>query len=1321
MLNRDAAMRKIKERMQGLKPSDLCALFLISLREKESENTGSKQAEDKYSELISDVFARFFRQTDIAGDIGNRRYAIFIAGSLTEKTIYEKINGIVQSLRLAFEENGAGEIKVTTGVYLSSIQETDYEDLSRKAEYALEMAKKNKNCHYYIYTSPDIWAEREMDQAASASSQMMLHYIDEGVRIFEAGDSLKPIYVSPGFYRRLSLDEEISNIELVQIHPDDIEAYESYAWETVRTGKPGNTCYRISPDGRNWISCRVRFLRITGGSKDRKPIIIEISHNTEGLERLKEQLDEKKEWLSFVADQTDYQLWEVDVRSRVFRMLYTNDLLEGRHNIYQDFPESLIESGRIHSGSAEAFRAFGWELLSGRMQNSGNFMIQYRQTSCYGWAAMSYHLLCDENGSPVKAIGIKEDLSYIPWQQSRFMQRRIMPSDMYSNLYCFLQANLTYDTVEKLLLEGRERIRLLQYQTYDEIIDKGISRLFSEEDVKRFRKKFNREYLLNEFDGGRCWIYEKCRIVDFDGSIRWVSIGVNLNRDQETGDVCLYAYLNRRDRRAEWEKKLQGDIQTDPYTGLYTYETTEKLIRSLLSNNRRHTCTLVQLSIEGAGELFADGWLSQKEQDIATALHVLLNTDCLAGWKDERSLLVFFPDSDTSSQIRRRLENAFSFARISLSGMREMKFIRFVAGAVSKRSDDFVLKDMLSSVAGLCVLHAGEAADTVDFCQEKETYFRNDLVPGDLNTPEESHELTTSHILTEEDKDMALECMELMLSSESAKDSLNGILCKIGQYYQADRVYILMLTEGKQIMTMLNEWVGPGKYNIQHSISGKKAASFPVIANYAVNPAQVILTRQTEDKSSWQYAIFPMESDKDSEQMLCIENPRKDMRCTALIQKLLPYLIRERKRIRDVRAQDSLLDRFFAMSDLDACMEALYSIDSDEYSSLGVMMVDVPEYDKLKELRGFEFARQFLLHISEILREAFDKSLLFHTHETEFLVLCTDVVYHSFLNLCARAKQMIGRQYTGLYRVGITWSDGVFRARDLVKKARSIMECDNPGEFSPTDLRAIQEQNYSLEKDVMAKLQAEGQMTIYIQPKIDMRDGSLMGAEALVRILDKDGKLLSHSRIIEDMEKEGTIQKLDYFVFDRMLDSMSQWQKKGYPLYPMSSNFSRYTLLNSSVLASVLAVMSRYPQVPQELIELEITETAGDFENNTFEEQIRRFGEYGLRFSLDDFGSGYSNVTMLSELKFHSVKLDRGLIKNITENTMTRMIVKDLVHICESCGMLCVAEGVENQTQADMLLEDGCICAQGFYYDRPMSLESFEEKYLRPIKKEIHK
>lgn len=1319
MLNRKEVVESIQERMQALKSAEICALFLLSVKVEDIKEEDKKADNEKSIKEVAGVLAHFFRQTDIKGYLGNGLYVVFLTGNVTGSTIYEKTAGLVQALRFASEDSWNGEAEVLAGVLLSSLKKGSYRYMFRKADYALEMARKDEKNHFYIYAEPDTQEELKQGLAAPSSSQMMFHYIDEGVRIIEAGDILRTVYVSPGFYRRLSLDNQQVKKALIQIHPDDIDDYETHVWETARSGEPGNSCYRVSLDGQNWISCRVRLLRIWAGNGERKPIIIEISHNTSGLERLKGQLDEKNAWLSFVADQTDYQLWEVDVRSRVFRMLYTDRLLTGRYDTYENFPESLIESGRIHGESAEAFRSFAGELLAGCMRNSGNFMIQYRQTSCYGWSAISYQMLCDEGGNPVKAIGIKEDLSYIPCQQSRFVQRRIMPADLYSNLYCFLQANLTVDTVEKLILEGRERIHLIQYQTYGEIIDKGISRLFSAEDVKRFRMKFSREQLLTDFERNRCWNYDRCRIVDFDGSIRWISLGVNLSRDPETRDVCLYAYLSRMDRMAEWEKNLKEEAQIDAETGLYTYDTLKNLIKNLLEQDGRQTYAVAQICIEGAEELFSNGPDDQREQDIATALHVFLNTDCLVGRKNKGNLLVFFPSCDTRSKIRRRLENAFSFVRISLSGMKEMKFLRLVAGVSVGKADECVLEDQLISVSGLCALHAGEAADMVEFCQETETYHWEGAPFEDQLNLSEPHHLELSHILTDEDKDMALECMEQMLAADNAKDSIKAVLRNIGLYYQADRVYILILTEKKQFMTMLSEWVRPGRYSIQQSVSGKRTGSFPIIANYAKHPESTVFTKRGEEEKYWQFAIFPMESEKDSEQMLCIENPRRYLERSALLDTLLPYLSREKKRFRETQVQNSPMDRFFALPNMEDCMNVLYSVNSDEYSSLGVMAVDVPEYEKVKKIRGFEYGRQLLLHISEVLQEVFDKSLLFHTKETEFLVLCTNVVYHTFLNLCARAKQMMGRQCKGLLRTGCTWSDGVFSARNLVEKACSIMECDNLEVRPETNKNSIDENNGFLEKTVMSKLETEGRMTIYLQPKINMRTGELMGAEALVRILDKNDKLLSHGRVIEEMEKEGTIQKLDYFVFDKMLDTMSQWKKMGYPMYPFSSNFSRYTLLNPSVLASALAIMSRYPHVPQEMIEIEITETAGDFENNTFEELIRRFGEHGLQFSLDDFGSGYSNVNMLAGLKFHSVKLDRSLIKNITENQMTHMIVRDLVKICDRCGMVCVAEGVENQTQADMLLEDGCICAQGFYYDRPMSLENFEKKYLRPKKKEV--
>ena len=225
-----------------------------------------------------------------------------------------------------------------------------------------------------------------------------------------------------------------------------------------------------------------------------------------------------------------------------------------------------------------------------------------------------------------------------------------------------------------------------------------------------------------------------------------------------------------------------------------------------------------------------------------------------------------------------------------------------------------------------------------------------------------------------------------------------------------------------------------------------------------------------------------------------------------------------------------------------------------------------------------------------------------------------------------------------------------------------------------------------------------------------------MGAEALARVINEKGELQPHGQVIEAMEQNGTIQELDYYVFGKVLDMLSQWKQKGYPLRPVSSNFSRNTLLNPTSLASVLAILSRYPEIHQELVELEITETAGDFENHTFSEMIRRFGEYGLRFSLDDFGSSYSNMSMLADLHFSSVKIDRSMIRNIAVNKVARTMVRDVIRICRDYGMVCVAEGVETGAQANTLLEDGGRYAQGYFYGKPMPVEEFEKRYFQAKK-----
>ena len=115
---------------------------------------------------------------------------------------------------------------------------------------------------------------------------------------------------------------------------------------------------------------------------------------------------------------------------------------------------------------------------------------------------------------------------------------------------------------------------------------------------------------------------------------------------------------------------------------------------------------------------------------------------------------------------------------------------------------------------------------------------------------------------------------------------------------------------------------------------------------------------------------------------------------------------------------------------------------------------------------------------------------------------------------------------------------------------------------------------------------------------------------------------------------------------------------------------------------------------------------------------MNRFREFGIRFGLDDFGSQYANISIFTNVRFDTVKLDRSLIAELSSNSINRMLVRDIVHICRTCGMTCVAEGVETEAQAKALMETGCMYAQGYYYGRPMPAEKFEKQYLRGEKDE---
>lgn len=248
-----------------------------------------------------------------------------------------------------------------------------------------------------------------------------------------------------------------------------------------------------------------------------------------------------------------------------------------------------------------------------------------------------------------------------------------------------------------------------------------------------------------------------------------------------------------------------------------------------------------------------------------------------------------------------------------------------------------------------------------------------------------------------------------------------------------------------------------------------------------------------------------------------------------------------------------------------------------------------------------------------------------------------------------------------------------------------------------------------------------GRFTVYFQPQIDIRTGALSGSEALVRGIDEDGTITPPAQFIEYLEESGMIRALDLFVLEQSLAQADQWRAAGLGVVPVAVNLSRTTLVHPSTLASVLAIQSRYPDLPASALELEITERGGGIETSEFQAIVERFHTCGLRLGLDDFGSQYANLPLFANVKFDTIKIDRSLIADVVENPIGQALVQDIVQICRTHHINCVAEGVENQGQLDTLRKMGCPCAQGYYYDQPLPAGVFEEKYLRRASAEREK
>ena len=249
----------------------------------------------------------------------------------------------------------------------------------------------------------------------------------------------------------------------------------------------------------------------------------------------------------------------------------------------------------------------------------------------------------------------------------------------------------------------------------------------------------------------------------------------------------------------------------------------------------------------------------------------------------------------------------------------------------------------------------------------------------------------------------------------------------------------------------------------------------------------------------------------------------------------------------------------------------------------------------------------------------------------------------------------------------------------------------------------------SLMEEQMLVRDMEGAMDnnnfcIYLQPIYNIDTNKIVSAETLIRWHHPQKGLMSPSKFIHVFEKNGFVTRLDRFAWGDACRFLSRQRDNGLEVVPISVNVSRINMYDQSFVDYMQSLLAKYDLEPW-MLRIEITESAYMDNPAQLVKVLKKLKNAGFTVLMDDFGSGYSSLNILKDLTVDVLKLDMKFIQNFERSSRASIIMESVVQMAHNLGIDTVVEGVETETQVEVLKEIGCNVVQGYYYAKPMSTE----------------
>lgn len=430
----------------------------------------------------------------------------------------------------------------------------------------------------------------------------------------------------------------------------------------------------------------------------------------------------------------------------------------------------------------------------------------------------------------------------------------------------------------------------------------------------------------------------------------------------------------------------------------------------------------------------------------------------------------------------------------------------------------------------------------------------------------------------------------------------------------------------------------------------------------------------------------------------------------SLLRAVIPYITQSIILQKTQKQQEYLSyhDDLTGLLNRNSFIAYLQEVKQSELRSLGALSVDINGLKNFNKEFGREYGDEVVTRVGEVIEEFFRGAYVFRLTGDEYLAMVENVSYDKFMKNVHDAHTKLDNISLGLVTMGYAWQKVEINVNNLVSHAENMMR-DEKQKYYKNLKKGHHEP--IIKQDLLDDIE-EGRFIVCFVPKVDVMTEEVIGAEAVVRYHHKDLGIVDPGRYITLLEETKLSHHLDLYVFEQVCKTLRKWEDDDMPMIPVSVNLSGATLRHVDFTEKMLMLVKKY-RVSCEYLEVEVSESYTQMNQEMLAETSSKVRKENIRVILDHFGARESSFSILSLMEFDGLKLDKSIVTNIVANGRSQIVAKAVIDMCRRLGVSVIAAGVETQDQLNVLKELGCDYAQGNLFNKPITIDTFEVRYLK--------